>query len=236
MTDKQKKITPPFDPAALAAPPAYHPTLLTAATSRPVVCEPDPRLHQPSDPIPEVTDTTRQLMHDMLRTMYEHSGIGLTAVQIGVMQQVIVIDIDRHDVPAWLLDSEERDNALPPAAATADTTAAVPSTQPLVHGGQPLFLVNAEIIESSNDTQTFFEGCLSIPYVGDDVTRPRRVKVRYLDYAGQQQEQWFGPGLIAACVQHEIDHAGGRLYWDHLSPLKRDRLVRKMKKIIRNQN
>ncbi len=98
----------------------------------------------------------------------------------------------------------------------------------------PMFFVNPEIVWSSEETKEHEEGCLSIPDVYDLVTRPAEVKVRYLDRFGKEQERHCD-GLLATCVQHEIDHLNGTLFIDHLSRLKRDRVVKKFAKAAKLQ-
>ncbi len=93
----------------------------------------------------------------------------------------------------------------------------------------PIFLVNPEVVWSSEETAEYEEGCLSIPEVYDNVTRPAEVKVRYLDRDGKSCERHCD-GLLATCVQHEIDHLNGVLFIDYLSRLKRDRVVKKFAK------
>ncbi len=93
-------------------------------------------------------------------------------------------------------------------------------------------MANPEIIDASDDMASMEEGCLSIPGYRGEVTRPARVTVRYLDADGVQQEMQ-ATGLLAACVQHEIDHLNGRLFIDYLSRVKRDMIIRKMTKEAR---
>ena len=99
----------------------------------------------------------------------------------------------------------------------------------------PLFLVNPEIVWSSQEERsTYEEGCLSIPDYYAEVERPARVRFRYIDYDGKPQEQ-DADGLLAVCVQHEIDHLNGVLFIDYLSKLKRDLVVRKFTKAAREK-
>jgi peptide deformylase len=133
-------------------------------------------------------------MDDMLETMYAAPGIGLAAIQVGVPQRVIVMDL-----------AKEGD---PPA---------------------PRYFVNPEILESSDEMQTYEEGCLSVPDYFDEVERPNRVKLRYLNYNGEQIEEW-AEGMYAVCIQHEMDHLQGTLFIDHLSRLKRSFAINKVKK------
>jgi peptide deformylase len=155
---------------------------------------PDPLLRKPSRPVTMVTAETRKLMDDMLGTMYAAPGIGLAAVQIGVPERVIVIDISRDEEPK-----------------------------------APLFLVNPEIIWASELKADYEEGCLSIPEYFEMVTRPAEVKVQYRDRQGEAKEL-HAVGVLATCLQHEIDHLNGVLFIDYISKLKRDRVIRKFVK------
>ena len=93
---------------------------------------------------------------------------------------------------------------------------------------EPRFFVNPEITWRSEETQPYEEGCLSVPDIYDEVERPARVKLRYLDYQGEAIEA-EADGIFAVCIQHEMDHLEGVLFIDHLSRLKRDRAVQKVK-------
>ena len=161
---------------------------------REIITVPDPRLKQVAAPVETVDDEVRALMDDMLETMYAAPGIGLAAVQIGVMKRVVVMDLSR--------EGEE------PA---------------------PRHFANPEVLWASEETVPYEEGCLSIPEVYDEVVRPARVKVRYLNYQGESVEE-EAEGLYAVCFQHELDHLNGVLFIDYLSRLKRERAVAKVKK------
>ena len=93
----------------------------------------------------------------------------------------------------------------------------------------PQVFVNPEIVWSSDETATYEEGCLSIPETYNDVERPAQVKVRYLDLEGGPREIEAN-GLLATCLQHEVDHLNGILFIDHLSKLKRDMIVKRFTK------
>ena len=99
---------------------------------------------------------------------------------------------------------------------------------------RPLIMFNPEIIASSDDTNVYEEGCLSIPDQYAEVTRPADVSVRWIDMNGNEQTEDFG-GLWATCVQHEIDHLNGKLFIDYLKPLKRQMITRKMQKLKRER-
>jgi peptide deformylase len=94
---------------------------------------------------------------------------------------------------------------------------------------EPRYFVNPEITWRSEETQPYEEGCLSVPEIYDEVERPARVKLRYLNYQGEPVEE-EAEGIFAVCIQHEMDHLDGVLFIDHLSRLKRDRAVQKVKK------
>jgi len=95
---------------------------------------------------------------------------------------------------------------------------------------QPRYFVNPELVWVSEDTLGYEEGCLSVPEYFDEVQRPAKVKLRYLDYQGQAIEE-EAEGLFAVCIQHEMDHLNGVLFIDHLSRLKREQAVKKVKKL-----
>ena len=161
-------------------------------------------------PVEAVTDDVRALMDDMLETMYDAPGIGLAAVQIGDARRVVVMDLG---------DGGED------SAATESEDARKPN---------PRFFVNPEILWASEETAPYEEGCLSIPEYFDEVQRPARIKLRYLNYQGETVEE-EAEGLYAVCIQHEIDHLNGVLFIDHLSRLRRDRAMTKVKKVMRER-
>ncbi len=164
---------------------------------RPVITLPDMKLRQPSAPVFRVDEATRTLFDDMLETMYDAPGIGLAAVQIGVMRRLVVIDTAK--------EGEAR---------------------------RPLFLANPEILWRSDTVSSYEEGCLSIPDYYEEVLRPEKVRVGFLDRDGQAGEI-EADGLLATVLQHEIDHLDGILFVDHISKLKRDRVVKKFEKAAR---
>ncbi len=98
----------------------------------------------------------------------------------------------------------------------------------------PRFFVNPEILEDVEELRPWEEGCLSVPDYYEEVERPERVKIRYLDYAGKEVVEW-AEGLYGVCIQHEMDHLNGVLFIDHLSRLKRQRAIRKVQKAQREK-
>ena len=161
---------------------------------RKVVIEPDPILRKKSESLYQVNNDIRKLLDDMLQTMYAAPGIGLAAVQIGILKRIIVIDISKK---------EEKKN--------------------------PIFLINPEIIFQSKETSTYEEGCLSLPGHFAEIERPAKCKIEYIDYNGKKAEL-EAEGLLSTCIQHEIDHLNGILFIDYLSKLKKDMIIKKLKK------
>jgi len=98
----------------------------------------------------------------------------------------------------------------------------------------PRYFVNPEILSASEELAIYEEGCLSVPEIYDEVERPAQVRIRYLGYDGKQVEE-DADGLFAVCIQHEMDHLEGILFLDHLSRLKRERAVAKVKKAARDE-
>jgi peptide deformylase len=158
---------------------------------RDILYYPDPRLRNRAQAVERVDDEVRQLLDDMLETMYAAPGIGLAAIQVNVPKRVITIDISEH-------------------------------------GDQPLCLINPEILELTGSIETE-EGCLSVPGIYESVERADAIRARGLDRDGQAVE-FEAEGLLAVCVQHEIDHLDGKLFVDYLSQLKRQRIRKKAHK------
>ena len=98
----------------------------------------------------------------------------------------------------------------------------------------PRYFINPEILELDEEFVPYDEGCLSVPEVFDTVDRPKRCKITYQNYEGEQVTEW-AEGLYAVCIQHEMDHLKGIVFLDHLSKLKRDRAIKKVQKAIKLQ-
>jgi len=95
---------------------------------------------------------------------------------------------------------------------------------------RPRVFINPEVLEESEEFSSYTEGCLSVPEMFGDVERPARVRARWLERDGTAQEAWLD-GLLATCLQHEIDHLNGVMFFDHLSKLRRDMLLKKLAKL-----
>jgi peptide deformylase len=161
---------------------------------REILILPDKRLRLVSDPVKKIGPETRALVEDMFETMYDAPGVGLAAIQVGVPERVIVLDLAKKDEPK-----------------------------------QPQVIINPQLTWRSEGHSMYEEGCLSIPEFYEEVERPAQVRVKYLDIEGQEHEVEAN-GLLATCLQHEIDHLNGVLFIDHISKLKRDRIVKKFAK------
>ena len=189
-------------------------------TIRPIIEVPDKRLKTVSQRVTEVTGDTRALMDDMLETMYDANGIGLAAIQVGVADRVIVMDISQRmqaDVQAQ--EDTEENLEEDPEEVLGETG--------------PRYFVNPEIVWASEETRNYQEGCLSVPGFYDDVARPAQCRVAFLDYDGQSQELECD-GLLATCIQHEMDHLEGIVFLDRLSRLKRQIALKKIAKAERD--
>lgn len=184
---------------------------------REIIEIPDPLLKQVSEPVTSFDEALKTLVADMFETMYDAPGIGLAAIQVGVPQRVLVIDLQPEDP-----DAE-------PEVCTAHGDHHH-THQPVKK--EPRVFINPEILEESEEFTAYSEGCLSVPEIYAEVERPSRVKVRWQDLDGRTHEEAMD-GLLAICIQHEIDHLEGVVFIDHLSRLKRQMAVKKLEKLRR---
>jgi peptide deformylase len=179
---------------------------------RPLVLLPDPLLRQKSEKVAQFDDDLRQLVADMYETMDHANGIGLAAVQVGVLKRVVVLDVPQRDIHS------DKDHDHGEHCGCGDDVKMI-----------RMSLINPEIVSASDEKDVYTEGCLSIPEMENEVERPMRVTISYQDEDGATH-QMDADGLLAICIQHEIDHLNGVLFIDHLSRLKRERLLTKYKK------
>ncbi|KTF10934.1 peptide deformylase [Pseudoalteromonas sp. H105] len=152
---------------------------------------PDERLRTVAQDVTNVDDEVRQIVKDMLETMYDENGIGLAATQVDIHRRIVVIDV-----------SEERD--------------------------EPIVLINPVISKQDGKTVSE-EGCLSVPHSYAKVDRAETVTVTALNEKGEEYSL-DADELLAICIQHELDHLKGKLFIDYLSPLKRQRIRKKLEK------
>lgn len=173
----------------------------------PLVHLPDPILRAPSKPVERVDDELRSFLDSMMETMYDAPGIGLAAVQVGEPIRVVTLDCAE-------CEENERGQEDPEPKR------------------EPIFLINPEIVAQSDAPSVYEEGCLSIPDFFAEVERPAKCTVKYLDRDGKEQVL-EADGILATCIQHEVDHLNGVLFIDYLSKLKRDMVVKKFTKIAK---
>jgi len=174
-----------------------------------ILTYPDPRLKEISQPVTVFDAKLKQLAEDMLETMYDAKGIGLAAPQVGELKRFLVIDTRPRDEEGRRYDYDEM----------TEMEKKVP---------QPLRLVNPRIV-GGEGKQTFDEGCLSIPGFYETVERFNVVEVEAEDLDGKTF-RFKTDGLLAVCVQHEMDHLEGKLFIDRISFVKSNRIKSSIKK------
>lgn len=161
-----------------------------------VVHLPHPVLRQMAEPVTVFDDELKQLIDDMIETMYHANGVGLAAPQIGLAKRIAVIDVSREC-------------------------------------NQPFCIINPEYLEKEG-LEGMEAGCLSVPGAYVKAPRALRVKIRAQNVSGDFFEI-NADGLLAHCLQHEIDHLNGKLIVDYLSPLKRQMAMKKLEKHKRHE-
>ena len=159
-----------------------------------ILTEPNKILRQISQPIEKVGEQEKELMNDMLETMYAANGIGLAAIQIGVPKRIIVMDL-----------SKEENKKI------------------------PMYFVNPIIVKKNEEKTIYEEGCLSVPNQFAEIQRSSKCEIEYLDFNGDKQNL-EAEGLLATCIQHEMDHLEGILFIDYLSKLKKEMIIKKLSK------
>ncbi len=184
---------------------------------REIIEIPDPRLKQVSKPVESFDDDLKTLVADMFETMYDAPGIGLAAIQVGVPLRVLVIDLQPDDPDAEPeLCHSHGDHAH--------------YHKPTKR--EPRIFINPEILDPSEEHTVYNEGCLSVPEIYAEVERPARIRARWQDLDGTQHDEVI-EGMLATCLQHEMDHLEGILFIDHLSRLKRGMALKKLEKLRR---
>lgn len=159
----------------------------------PITVYGDPLLRKVAQPIDKDFEGLNEFIENMFETMYHSDGVGLAAPQIGKSLRVFVID----------------------ASSAADE-------EPELEGFKKAF-INPEILERTGDEWVMNEGCLSLPEIREDVSRPEHVKIKYLDENLEEHIEDYG-GFAARVIQHEYDHLDGKLLIDHLNPLRKGSL------------
>lgn len=178
----------------------------------PIIEVPDPRLKTVSTPVETFDGELKQLVEDMFESMYAAHGIGLAAIQLGVPKRVLVIDLQEpapHDHDHEHGEHCNHDHGV-------------------IH--DPRVFINPVLVDPTPQLSVYTEGCLSVPEQYAEVERPAGITVRYQDLDGESHEERL-EGLLATCLQHEMDHLEGILFIDHLSRLKRQMVLKKLDKM-----
>ena len=170
-----------------------------------VLIAPDPLLKIKAKTVEKIDDEILMLLNDMEILMYKTKGIGLAAPQIGISKRLLVIDTTQT--------KDDDGNVI---------------------AGEIYKMINPEITWASEEENIYEEGCLSLPEHFADVIRPKKVKVKYLNKNGEAKILEVD-GLLATCLQHEIDHLDGILFVDHISRLKRGNILKKLKVMKKNK-
>lgn len=174
-----------------------------------ILTYPNPRLREISKPVDIFDENLKKLAQDMTETMYNAHGIGLAAPQVGVLKRVVVIDTRPKDEEGQRYKIDEM-GALEQKVA------------------QPLILINPKIISGQGST-TFDEGCLSVPSFYETVERKEVIEVETYDLSGKKY-RLKADGLLAICIQHELDHLDGKLFIDRISFLKSKKIKGQIQK------
>jgi len=164
---------------------------------------PDKRLRIIAEPVKKVNASIQSIVYDMFETMHNKEGIGLAATQVNIHQQIITIHI--------ISDFYKNDVIKPP--------------------NQSWVLINPKLLHTSGEA-SIEEGCLSIPGQRAFIPRAKKVTIKALDIKGKSF-YLEAHGLLAICIQHEMDHLIGKLFIDYLSPLKRQRIRQRLDKIAK---
>lgn len=180
---------------------------------REVLTFPNPKLREKAKPVTKITDALKTLAKDMLETMYAQKGIGLAATQVGEAVRLLCIDTRPREL-------NEEDGA------RYDLKKDMTDLERLVD--QPVVIFNPEIIKKEGKT-TFEEGCLSVPGYFETVSRANFVEIKGVGLDGKPMLLQLD-GILAICMQHEMDHLEGKLFIDRLSPIKSNRIKAKIKK------
>lgn len=189
-----------------------------------IIKVPDPVLKETAQPIDKIDDAVRLQADIMIKTMYAGAGIGLASNQVNKLNRMFVMDVPEG---VWTY-GPEIDGVLTIEAGYKSGQ----REDEIVR--KPRALINPEVIWSSENQSVYEEGCLSMPGHYGEVVRPASVRVKFQTVEGEDKEELF-EGLDSVCVQHEIDHLNGVLFIDYLSSLKRNMIVRKMKKLQKDE-
>lgn len=174
-----------------------------------ILTYPNPLLREVSEKVTKFGPELKKFAEDMLETMYDANGIGLAAPQVGKLIRMLVIDTRPRDPEQSRYENDDQ----------TELERAVK---------QPLVLINPEIVGGKGKT-TFDEGCLSVPSFFETVERFEEVEIKAFDVNGKEI-RFKTDGLLAICIQHEMDHLEGTLFIDHISFTKSNKIKNQIKK------
>ena len=166
-----------------------------------VITAPDTMLTKVSTNVETIDEKIKNLAQNMLETMYYEEGIGLSAVQIGVLKRIITVDVNQK---------RDKDGNL-------------------LEAGEQFIMINPEITFKSEEKHTYEEGCLSFPNESVEIVRPSIIKVKYLNLEGEEKEI-EATGLLGICIQHEMDHLNGITISNYLSHLRKELMIKRILK------
>lgn len=172
---------------------------------REIIKVPNPFLKVTAKPVTVIDENILTILDDMMETMYHANGIGLAATQIAIDKRLIVMDCGKTKFETQNISEEDYNEKIDP---------------------NPIKMINPEIISLGENLEEREEGCLSIPGYNAKIKRPSSLKVKYTD-ENKKDKIIDADGLLATCIQHEIDHLNGILFIDHLSKLKREIILKK---------
>ncbi|RMD83233.1 MAG: peptide deformylase [Lentisphaerae bacterium] len=170
-----------------------------------------PELRRPSRAVERIDDTIRHFIACMIETMYAENGIGLAAPQVGVNLQIVTIHI-------------------PESMQTEHPSASFTPQDKIIYEQMPLALINPVISNPSTQTDIMEEGCLSLPGLAGNVRRSLTITIEYTDL-DNVTHSYTCTGMLARCLQHEIDHLNATLYIDRMDPEERRRLEPKLRRL-----
>lgn len=186
-----------------------------------IIKVPNPVLKEKASAIENIDADIKLQAETMMNTMYHGAGIGLAANQVAILNRMFVMDLPEG---IWQ-HGEEIDGVL-----TIEAGYRSGEQEETNRVKSPRAFINPEVIWSSEQKSIYDEGCLSLPSQYGEVIRPAQVRVKFQDLEGKTHEELFD-GLHSHCVQHEIDHLNGVLFIDYLSSLKRNIILRRLKKL-----
>ena len=180
---------------------------------REIIKVPNPFLKVTAKPVTVIDENILTILDDMMETMYHANGIGLAATQIAIDKRLIVMDCGKTKFETQNLSAEEYSEKIKEQI-----------------DPYPIKMINPEIISLGENLEEREEGCLSIPGYNAKIKRPSSLKVKYTD-ENKKNKIIDADGLLATCIQHEIDHLDGILFIDYLSKLKKSMIIKKLSKV-----